>query len=39
MKYFNIDCWQDCLTALDNYDVCGVNWHDWPSVHFSGNYW
>lgn len=39
MEYFLIDRWQDCVAALTNYDVCGVNWQLGPAPHFSGNFW
>lgn len=43
MEYFAIDRWQDCVTALQTHDVCGVNWIEStdPHVpnHFSGNFW
>ena len=39
MEYFNITRFQDCIEHLCYYDVCGVNWHDWPYPHFSGNFW
>lgn len=39
MEYFAVDCWEDCIFALKDHDVCGVNWHLKPSPHFSGNFW
>lgn len=32
---------QACIDILDNgdYDIVGVNYTNWPSPHFSGNYW
>lgn len=39
MEYYVIEHWEDCVEALDTYDICGVNWHDNPVNHFSGNFW
>ena len=39
MEYFLIDRWQDCAVALQDFDVCGVNWQLGPAPHFSGNFW
>ena len=39
MEHFVVSGWQDCLGALDDYDICGVNWREEPSRHFSGNFW
>jgi hypothetical protein len=40
LEYFNIDCWNDCVDALDaGYDICGVNWNNQPHPHYSGNFW
>ncbi len=39
MEYFTIDLWPNCVAALENYDVCGVNLYPVPALHFSGNFW
>lgn len=39
MTHFVITRHQDCLDALADHDVCGVNWHTSPWPHFSGNFW
>jgi hypothetical protein len=39
MEYWTIDRWQDCIEALKFYDVCGINLHESPKLHFSGNFW
>ncbi len=39
MEYFVIDRWKDCILALQEHDVCGVNWRNVPLLHFSGNFW
>lgn len=39
MEYYAIERWQDCVEALKENDACGVNWRDYPSWHFSGNFW
>lgn len=47
MEYFLIDRFQDCVTALDTVDVCGVNFRGgggknvwmYRVPHFAGNFW
>lgn len=42
MMYFNVDLWQDCVSALDlGYDTAGVEWTENPKFpkHYSGNFW
>lgn len=41
MEYFSIDQWRICVDVLkkEGVDVCGVNWVEIPSPHFSGNFW
>ncbi len=39
MEYFLMERYQDCLSALETHDVCGVEWRPRPSWHFSGNFW
>ena len=42
MDFFNITKWRDCVTALNQADVCGVDWiqasPEEPGF-FAGNYW
>lgn len=39
LEYFVIDNWQDCVAALKENDICGVNWRLDPKPHFNGNFW
>jgi len=39
MAYFVIEQYKICLEKLDEFDVCGVDWVEKPSKHFSGNFW
>lgn len=47
MEYFLIDHFQDCITLLDEVDVCGINFrggggqNSWRFrvPHFAGNFW
>jgi hypothetical protein len=50
LEYFIIENYQDCIDALDSFDVCGVEWEMenpnfkkiWgfnPHKGFSGNFW
>lgn len=39
MEYFLIEKWNQCITALEQYDTCGVNLQDYPGKHYSGNFW
>jgi hypothetical protein len=39
LSYYNISLHEICITSLDEYDVCGVDWRTNPSPHFSGNFW
>lgn len=39
MTYFVIERYADCIFALNDHDVCGVNWQNVPWPHFSGNFW
>jgi hypothetical protein len=36
--YFNVNKHNDCINALDKYDTCGVNLHEKPLLHYSGNF-
>lgn len=39
MEHFVIEGWRQCVASLREYDACGVNWHELPAPHFSGNFW
>lgn len=41
LEYFTVTQWQDCVKALDYYDVCGVDWTLSISglPFFAGNFW
>ena len=40
MEYFTIEKYQDAVTRLEEgFDCFGVNWHEQPTPHFSGNFW
>lgn len=39
LKYFNIIKHNICINNLKEYDVVGVNLHQHPEVHYSGNFW
>ena len=40
MEYYLVRHFKKCLTALDNYDVVGINYSTvWIGPHFSGNFW
>lgn len=39
MEYFIIERHEDCIAALVDHDVCGVDLMDVPFPHFSGNFW
>jgi hypothetical protein len=39
MLYFNITLWKTCLTRLLDYDTCGVDLRENPTLHYSGNFW
>lgn len=36
--YFNVNKHEECISALDKYDACGVNLNEKPSFHYSGNF-
>lgn len=41
-QYLNwgvIEKWKACVSALQTYDVSGVNYYTVPAKHFSGNFW
>jgi hypothetical protein len=39
MQHFVIERHDECIKALADSDVCGVDWLQFPWPHFSGNYW
>jgi hypothetical protein len=39
MEYFLIKKWRTCVRDLEQYDVAGVNYMNFPVAHFSGNFW
>jgi len=39
MTYFNINQYEKCLYSLNQYDSCGVDLVDDPTLHYSGNIW
>jgi hypothetical protein len=40
MGYFVIEKMKDCMDAvMSSYDAAGVDWHEDPNLHFSGNFW
>lgn len=41
-QYLNwgiLENWKACVNSLQDHDVAGVNYHEYPSRHFSGNFW
>jgi hypothetical protein len=39
MEYFTLTKWEDCVEALKDSYICGVEWRIEPLPHFSGNFW
>ena len=39
LDYFSIIKWKESIALLENFDAVGCNYCNWPSNHFSGNYW
>lgn len=39
LEFGTITKWRECVTALRNYDVSGINYHLSPRCHFQGNFW
>jgi hypothetical protein len=40
MEYFIIENFELCINSLKNdWDACGVNLSEHPSIHYSGNFW
>lgn len=39
MTFFNINQYEKCLYSLNQYDSCGVDLVNDPTLHYSGNIW
>jgi hypothetical protein len=39
MEHFLVGGWRECLATLEENDICGVDWREQPTRHFSGNFW
>jgi len=39
MLYFLIGKWRMCIESLDTYNSCGVDLREFPTLHYSGNFW
>lgn len=39
MVYFNINKYKEALDKLKEYDTYGIDLHDHPYLHYSGNFW
>lgn len=39
MLYFLVSKWKKCISILIEYDVCGVDLRNEPTLHYSGNFW
>ena len=39
MLHFLVNKWHTCVENLNNYDACGVDLRDQPTLHYSGNFW
>jgi hypothetical protein len=39
MQHFLVKKHQQCIAALDEYDIGGVSWSNHPRPHFRGNFW
>jgi hypothetical protein len=39
MTYFNVNQYQKCFDTLEEYDSCGVDLVNEPTIHYSGNFW
>ena len=37
--YFLVTKWNNCVDKLLQYDICGVDLRDAPTLHYSGNFW
>ena len=39
MLYFLVSKWEKCINHLLEYDTCGVDLRNEPTLHYSGNFW
>ncbi len=39
LEYFIIEKYKDCIAALEDHDLVGVEWREKPYPHFCGNFW
>jgi hypothetical protein len=39
MTYFLVDKWKTCTDVLQTTLTCGVDLRDYPTLHYSGNFW
>jgi len=39
MLYFLVDKYKECFDVLKEYDSCGVDLRNKPTLHYSGNFW
>lgn len=39
MLYFLISTWEKCVSKLQNFNTCGVDLRNEPTLHYSGNFW
>lgn len=39
MSFFCVNKWKDAVKMLEHYDTYGVEFHQQPSRHYSGNFW
>jgi hypothetical protein len=39
MEFFLLGKHRDCVTMLQDHDICGVQWRQKPYPHYSGNFW
>ena len=39
MTHFCINKWKDCINNLDSYSTVGVDLREYPTLHYSGNFW
>lgn len=37
--YFNVTKWEECVNKLTEYKTCSVDLRDYPTLHYSGNFW
>ena len=39
LLYFLISKWENCINNLLEFDTCGVDLRNEPTLHYSGNFW